>query len=92
MRKTGKVDELELNLISDADIERLERVKSLLAEIQELKNEIFGKKERLKKVESLALKQGAYLYVAVQSCFKSNGTDGEKKFADWAQEFNRRFE
>lgn len=39
----GKIDELELNLVSDADIERLERVKSLLAEIQELKNEIFGK-------------------------------------------------
>ncbi len=39
----GKIDELELNLVSDADIERLERVKSLLTEIQELKNEIFGK-------------------------------------------------
>ena len=39
----GKIDELELNLVSDADIERLERVKSLLTAIQALKNEIFGK-------------------------------------------------
>ena len=39
------IDSLELKIVSDKDIEKLERIKELLAEIQQLRDEVFGKQE-----------------------------------------------
>ena len=39
------IDSLELKIVLDKDIEKLERIKELLAEIQQLRDEVFGKQE-----------------------------------------------
>lgn len=51
----GKADSLELEIVSDKEIEKLERIKELLAEIQQLKDEVFGKQENDFKKERITI-------------------------------------
>lgn len=41
----GNIGSLTVEIITDEQIEKLERAKKLLAEIKELKQDIFGKQE-----------------------------------------------
>ena len=41
----SEVDALEIEIITDEQIEKLEKTKGLLTEIKQLKDEIFGKQE-----------------------------------------------
>lgn len=41
----SKIDTLNIEIITDEQIEKLEKAKRLLTEIKQLKDEIFGKQE-----------------------------------------------
>lgn len=44
-KSMSEVDILEIEIITDEQIEKLEKTKGLLTEIKQLKDEIFGKQE-----------------------------------------------
>lgn len=53
----AKIDSLEIELISEEEIEKLEKAKKLLAEIKQLKEEVFGKQKNGELIKEL-IKEG----------------------------------
>lgn len=49
------IDTLEVEIISDAQVEKLEKVKDLLTEIKQLKEDIFSKQDKKYEVGRTAL-------------------------------------
>lgn len=41
--KEKNIEQLEIAIVSESNIEKLEKIKELLAEIKQLKEEVFGK-------------------------------------------------